>query len=139
MHIIRSLGSGRRSSNARLAASYKREWCDAINILSFTKLGFAVYEAAQYDEALYIFQRMQQKAEEKGQFVNTDLALVWQGHMLDLLGRRAEAIACYKRVAMMCSRSGFTHDQYGLRYRVSPYAVERMVTPFVRIENKWDD
>lgn len=31
------------------------------------------------------------------------------------------------------------HDQYGLRYKVSPYAKERIKEPFKRIENQDPD
>jgi len=51
----------------------------------------AQYETAGYDEALYIFARMQEKAERKMQLGYQALALIWQGHMLDLLGRRPQA------------------------------------------------
>jgi proline iminopeptidase len=138
LHIVRSAGYG-RSSMERLAAAYKREWCDGMDISSLRKLGFAKYDAAQYQEAHYIFCRMQQKADEEGHTGLTTMALIWQGHMLDLLGKRTEAIGCYKAAAIMCLKDLCTHDQYRLTYRFSPYAVERMFTPFVRVENQDED
>jgi len=60
----------------------------------------------------------------------------WQCHILDLSGKRDEAIARYKKVVYMNLNDLWKHDQYGLRYKLSPYAKERMVTPFKRVENK---
>ena len=56
--------------------------------------------------------------------------------MLDLLGRRQEAIAVYQKVADMHVGRTMEHSQYGLRYSPSEYAAERIKTPFERIENK---
>jgi proline iminopeptidase len=137
-HIVHAADQG-RSSMARLAAAYKREWCDSIDIKCLLKLGFAQYEAARYEEACYIFGRLLKEAEEKKQYVYTPLALIWQGHTLDLLEKRTDAIDCYKQVAMMCIKSQCTQNQYGLSFQYSPYAVARMITPFVRLENLYED
>jgi hypothetical protein len=59
--------------------------------------------------------------------------------MLDLLGKRKEALACYTQVADMNIDESWQHSQYGLTYKISPYARERMKTPFKRIENKNKD
>jgi len=64
------------------------------------------------------------------------LALIWQGHILDLSGKRDEAIARYKKVADMNLNDQWQHSQYGLRYKLSPYAKERMASPFQRFENR---
>ena len=75
--------------------------------------------------------------EHPGEDVN---ALIWQGHMLDLLGRREEAKELYQKVVRHEAASGeFTMDQYGLKYVPSRYALERLETPFKRIENVRDD
>jgi proline iminopeptidase len=135
-YIVRSAGYG-RSSMANLAKSYKREWCDVLDEISLLlKMGFAQYETANYDEGFYVFERMQWKAEKKEQPGNKAVALIWQGHMLDLLGKRPEAIACYRQAADMNLRDSWVHSQYGLQYEVSSYARERMEKPFVRVENE---
>jgi hypothetical protein len=36
----------------------------------------------------------------------------------------------------MDSSDGVRHDQYGLAYEYSPYAAERLRSPFQRVENK---
>ncbi len=63
------------------------------------------------------------------------VALIWQGHMLDLLGRRQEALERYRRVVDMNLDDGVQHSQYALTYAYSPYAAERLEEPFQRIEN----
>lgn len=86
-----------------------------------------------------IRKELRKMAQENGWPPEKALALIWQGHMLDLLGKRKEAIACYKQVADMNIDESWQHSQYRLTYRVSPYARERMTTPFQRIENKDKD
>jgi len=97
-------------------------------------LGLALYDAKHYEGALATFRRMEQQD-------NADPgcragAIIWQGHMLDLLGRRNEAIARYKAVVEMGLDSGTRFDSYGLAYKYTPYATERMTTPFTRVERR---
>ena len=90
-----------------------------------------------YEEALFVFRQINKVAE----FQDAD-ALIWQGHMFDLLGRRDEAIAIYQHVAAMNIRSAHpttTIDSFGLKYIPSIYAEERIKSPFRRIENKSKD
>jgi tetratricopeptide (TPR) repeat protein len=100
-------------------------------------MGFAHYDMERYAEALYIFEQFEKKfgsnATQRG------LSLIWQGHMLDVLGRREEAIARYRIVAELNLSSRRQHSQYGLSYELSPYAKERMQTPFKRVENQSTD
>jgi hypothetical protein len=62
------------------------------------------------------------------------LTLIWQGHMLDLLGRRSEAVSIYQRVVDMNDNSAWQQSQFGLKFRPSTYAQERIKKPFKRIE-----
>jgi len=78
-------------------------------------------------------------AEKKQDEDRKAVALIWQGHMLDLMGKRREAVALYKKVVEMNITSTWTHSQYGLEYTYPHYARERMKTPFVRVENKEKD
>jgi len=135
-YVVRVAGFG-RSEMIALARAYKREWCDAFdNFGLLLKLGFAQYETANYGEGLYVFEKMQAAMEKKNDPSGKALALVWQGHMLDLQGKRAEAIARYDQVAKMNIRDTWEHSQYGLAYEVSAYAKEKLDKPFVRVENK---
>jgi tetratricopeptide (TPR) repeat protein len=98
--------------------------------MALLKLGFALYDAERYRDALAVFQKMGQCRSHAA------LALVWEGHMLDLLGKRAEAIARYEKASGM-PVSG-QHSQYGLV--LSPdYVAHRIRTPFTRVENREED
>jgi hypothetical protein len=59
--------------------------------------------------------------------------------MLDLLDRRDEAVARYRKAAGLDVSGGQRHDQYGLAYYPSTYARQRMDSPFVRVENLMAD
>lgn len=123
-----------RKSNETIAAAYSPEWLDALDSPgSFYKTGFALYDMGKYQEALDVFARMSQAMANN----NDDLALslVWQGQMLDLLGRRDEAVAAYSQAAGMNAKRQRQHDQFGLTIVPSEYARERMETPFTRLEN----
>jgi tetratricopeptide (TPR) repeat protein len=97
------------------------------------KIGFALYDAKRYDEALGTFEKLQEVSRDNQRAQAA--SLIWQGHMLDLLGRRTEAVTKYQRVADMGLNSGTRQAQYGLSYEYSPYAQERVSTPFTRVEN----
>jgi tetratricopeptide (TPR) repeat protein len=97
-------------------------------------LGLALYDARRYEEALGAFERM--AAATNANEDDRAIAVTWQGHMLDLLGRRDEAIARYQEVAGLGLESSMRFDRYGLSYAVTPYAKERIKTPFIRIENR---
>ena len=106
------------------------------------ELGLALYDARRYEEALAIFERMEQqragpspdpnRADEE----NRALAVIWQAHMLDLLGRRSEAVARYVRIIDMKPEGGVSQDDYGLRFWFTPYAKERITVPFTRVEHR---
>ncbi len=131
---IRQVGWGLFSSK-KLAAEYQREWL--VNLTEYSdylRIGFALYDVEKYSEALYVFEQMEPAVSSDARF--QALALIWQGHVLDLLVKRDEAIARYQQVAAMNLNDLWQHDQYGLRYKLSPYAKERMVAPFKRVENR---
>jgi hypothetical protein len=96
------------------------------------ELGLALYDAKRYEEALTTFERIEQQ--DNADQEELAMAIIWQGHVLDLLGRRNEAIARYERVVGMGLEGGVHQGQYGLRYEFTPYAKERMTTPFTRME-----
>jgi proline iminopeptidase len=136
MYALRAAGWG-KSGSQQIASAYTSDWLQEISATSgLMRVGFAFYDTENYIEALEIFARLQEVAEEEGAQSRLAVALIWQGHMLDLLGRREEAIANYQRVVDMDSSDGVRHDQYGLAYEYSPYAAERLRSPFQRVENK---
>jgi tetratricopeptide (TPR) repeat protein len=124
---VRDMPRGSKIATIPLRATPRRN-----DPMFFLKTGFAFYDQKRYADALTAFQRIETSEEA----IQDDraVALIWQGHMLDLLGRREEAIAQYRKVADMQLESGVRHEQYGLSYEYTPYARERMNTPFARME-----
>lgn len=136
LYHLKAAGWGMDGSR-RIAEAYDVEWLEAIDDpAGFVRVGFALYDTRRYEEALRVFERFAETAEAAGERVGLAVALIWQGHMLDLLGRREEAIARYQRVVDMDPEGSMQHAQYGLSYRFGPYAAERLKTPFQRVENQ---
>ncbi len=134
--FISSLGWGRRSSE-KIASKYDRAWLEQIGSGgTLLRIGFALYDTKRYDDALAAFQKMQETSggDQSGQV----MAIIWQGHMLDLLGKRAEAIERYQEAADMGIGGQYSHSQYGLAYAPSAYASKRTEAPFTRLENRDD-
>ncbi len=95
---------------------------------SWLALGLMLYDGAHYVEALECFQ--------KGLETTTDgnfkfLTLVWQGQLLDLMGKRGAAIEAYRAAQATGSTSVFRHDQYKLQID-QKWVQERLKTPFKR-------
>jgi serine/threonine-protein kinase len=78
---------------------------------SWFKLGMCLHDGGYYQEGLEAFQRMEKTG---GQVPSPKWAIIWQGHMLDLLGRRKEALERYQTVLNGGGFPGVRHDQYGI-------------------------
>lgn len=136
LYHVRGVSWGMEASQT-MAAAYRPDWLGQLDgHWDFLRLGFALYDVTRYEDALEVFARFQVWSREQGSESLAAVASIWQGHMLDLLGRRSEAVALYREVAAMNIQETWSHDQYGLRYTLSPYAAERVNTPFTRIENQ---
>lgn len=121
-------------SSRELAVRYSPEWLETFDgPRYFMRIGFALYDVERYAEALSVFERLETRFGDDPKM--KAFGLIWQGHMLDLLGRRPEALARYKRAAALNVSDSWMHSQYGLKYELSPYAGERLKTPFKRVEN----
>jgi len=128
-HVLETSGWGRQSSE-KIATRYSEAWLDQISgSLALLRLGFALYDAKEYQKALVVFSRLE-KTGWKG------VGLVWQGHMLDLLGRRAEAIVAYRKA--VAQDLDMQHSQYEIILS-KEYVQERIQTPFQRRVNHDDD
>ena len=135
--LVRAAGWGPKSS-ATLSRRYTKEWLDELDSTrTLLRMGFAFYDTERYADALAVFQKNAEVA--RGNDVELAISLIWQAQMLDLLGRREEALDLYRRVAGMNVREHIEHSQYGLRYSPGAYAAERIAKPFVRIENNYAD
>ncbi len=138
-YALRAAGSGTEGSR-HIAEAYSPAWLEAMHWTEeLRRSGFALYDMERYADALAAFVRMEEVAATEGDESGRASALVWQGHMLDLLSRRDEAIARYQRVVDMDLSTGVRHDQYGMAFYYSPYAAERIQAPFVRVENTLPD
>ena len=134
---LRRLGWGRKA-NEKIVGCYAKQQIENIgeSWLLF-KLGLALYDLKNYEEALFVFAQIHELAGSAD--AN---ALIWQGHMLDLLGRREEAVAIYRQVVNMNIRdtnSTTTIDTFGLKYIPSIYAEKRIKSAFKRIENQYEN
>ncbi len=126
--LVRAVGWGTNSCQ-QIAARYSETWLPQITEPTMLlKLGLALYDAGNYQDALKVFQQAEVK--------RPDIALVWQGHMLDLLGKREDALVVYTKAADHEQRT--RHDQYGLVVD-NQYLQQRIETPFARIENQMGD
>jgi hypothetical protein len=96
-------------------------------------LAFALYDAKRYEEALAVFESMEGATNASDD--ERAIAVVWQGHMLDLLGRREEAIERYRKAASLGLETVKYHNHYDLPYDFTAYTTERMKSPFVRPES----
>lgn len=136
-YLLRTLGYGRKS-NQKIAKAFSADWLDRFKDPGqCLRVGFALYDAARYDEALAAFKKMAELA--AGDTTDLAIARIWQGHMLDLLGKRNDAIDAYQKVAAMNVSGNFRHDQFGIAYSPSAYAKMRIKEPFTRVENKYED
>jgi len=134
LRVIAAVGYDHQSNQA-IAMLYAPEWIDALpDPGAHLKTAFALYDMERYEEALDVFRHL--AASSDAQPIYQAIAHVWQGHMLDLLGRRPEAIGAYTIAAGMDITDIVRHDQFGLAYAPSEEANKRLTTPFQRVENK---
>jgi tetratricopeptide (TPR) repeat protein len=88
------------------------------------KLSLILYDARYYQPAL----------DAMTQLENTDFrfaSLVWQGHLLDLLGRRAEAVTRYEEALKMTGSPNMQHSQYDMKID-KEWVAQRLKSPFER-------
>jgi proline iminopeptidase len=135
-YVIRDAGPGKRGSE-QIMAGYASEWLEQVSSSDdLRRLGFALYEHRRFDDALVVFSKLEQLSVEESSETDTAMALIWQGHILDMMNRRDEAVARYQQVAAMNLGDGMQHDQYEMDYVFSAYAEERIQAPFAYVENR---
>jgi tetratricopeptide (TPR) repeat protein len=127
-----------RAASESIAAAFEPSWvAETSTRTDFLRLGFALYDVERYDDARSVFAQFRAESRRANAEETTiALASIWEAHMLDLLGRRSEAVALYQEVVDRDLQYTWSHGQYGMRYDLSPYAAERLDTPFQRIENR---
>jgi len=92
----------------------------------WAKLGLMLYDGRYYQEALAAMAQLSH-SDSEWRF----MGLVWQGHLLDLLGRRAEAVASYQEALKVPGSPSMQHSQYHLVIN-KQWVEERLQTPFER-------
>lgn len=90
------------------------------------KLGLLLFDSGDDREALESFGRTA-AVETSG--VTAFASRVWQGHMHDLLGDRAAALACYKEALKLDPGMPMTHSQWGMTIDRA-WVEDRLATPF---------
>jgi tetratricopeptide (TPR) repeat protein len=92
-------------------------------------LGLLLYDGNYYEEALQAFRWGYELGD--GRSSRKFASLVWQGHILDLQGRREQAVACYGQALSEGKDFEVRHGQYGMRIN-RRWVEERLEQPFVR-------
>lgn len=93
------------------------------------KLGRILYDGKYYREALEAFQITCDLGSDGSYKVFG--SLVWQGHIMDLLGRRDDAVACYREALKKDNNFKIRHDNYGMIID-EKWVEERIKKPFER-------
>ncbi len=92
------------------------------------KLGLLLYDSADYPQSLTCMETLyNQESSELYKFA----ALVWMGHLSDLLGKRAKALEYYRAALKHDPGVAMSHSQYGMTID-RRWVEERLATPFVR-------
>ncbi len=78
----------------------------------YAKLGLSLYEGGRHVEALEAFERGHKKA--KANSVYGFVTAAWQGHLLDLMNRRDDALTAYEKALTYPSSMTMRHDQFGI-------------------------
>lgn len=99
--------------------------------VDWLKLGLALYDGKFYEEAIRSFQRLAESSNDQQRFVG----LAWQGQVLDLLQRRAEALENYRAALALKVSPSMTHSQYGITLD-REWVAARLQSPFARTEAK---
>ena len=96
------------------------------DIATWFKLGLLLYDSRYYQESLEVMRQVPATDTSWG-FVAT----VWRGHLLDLLGHRTDAVACYQEALKAPWTRPMSHDQYSM-FINKQWVEERLKTPFER-------
>ena len=132
--LVRASGWGRESSR-NIAEKYSDKWLDELKDPgALLRLGFALYDVERYAQARAAFAKLAGAVQNDSNYLA--VALIWQGHMLDLLGKRQQAIVVYQKAAALKAHGRMQHSQYGMTYSPSAYAAERTKEPFQRVQNR---
>ena len=123
------------TSNTAIARNYTPEALDTLpDAEAVMRTGLALYDLERYEDALGVFGLLEEETRDAPLLRAS--ALIWQGYLLDLLGRREEALAAYDAAADTGASGIMRHEQFGISYDPAREAEMRRKTPFVRVENR---
>jgi hypothetical protein len=117
------------AGGAALRLFHKAQEMGWQDIGAWGKLGMTLYDGRYYAEALEAFRRLEDLADKSSPWWFA--SCVWQGHVLDLLDRRQEALACYQRALASDADISMRHDQYGMKLD-RQWVEKRLEQPFER-------
>jgi tetratricopeptide (TPR) repeat protein len=129
------MAEGWHGSEQAVAAFEEARRSDPDNVRLHWFLGLSLYDIERYSEALSVFERLVQlTAGDADELLWHDWGRIWTGHVYDVTGDRARALASYQAVLDAEHSSGPL--QMG-QYNIGPvtareWAGERIGTPFVR-------
>ncbi len=93
-------------------------------------LAVGMFHAEEYEQALRLFARAAEAAEGREHASGLKCAfLVWQGHMLDLLSRREEAVRCYREALGLYPGRPMRDDLHGIHID-RQWIEDRLEKPF---------
>jgi len=94
---------------------------------AWMKLALLMYDGKHYAEALEALRDLGSSTDAEIRF----FSLVWQGHILDILGKRGDAVASYESALKVPGEPKMQHSQYGITID-KKWVEERLKTPFAR-------
>lgn len=89
------------------------------------RLALVLYGGRSYAESLDVMKTLDSDADRRF------AVRVWEGLLLDLLGRRSEALAAYEDARKQPGEPTIRHDQWGMTL-TKAWVEERLKTPFAR-------
>ncbi|HEY4611959.1 MAG TPA: M1 family aminopeptidase [Bacteroidota bacterium] len=92
-------------------------------------LGLKLFDSQYYAESLDAFRRGSAVAAKGSPWEFG--SLVWQGHLLDLLGKREEALEAYRKALAKEGGNALNHGQYGMVVNKA-WVEKRLAKPFLR-------
>jgi len=120
------------SGKAALELFKKAEQAGLADVALWFKLGLVLYDGQSIHPALGSFQHITQPETSCCELYKFG-AYAWQGHIYDLLGKRQEALNCYKKALAVEGKNkglNWRHDQFGLVVNRA-WVKERLSKPFI--------
>lgn len=107
------------------------------NHVAWFLLGLSLYDVKSYEDSIEAFQRVCKLLKDDPSECLVAWSYIWQGHNLDLMGRRGEAITFYQKAIETGNKDTMQHGQYDIGpIDAVSWAKIRLTKPFTRINSK---